>query len=120
VVGGGSFFSVLAYLDIADCGGTTRQGLPLRPLPPILTFNLTGGLRSSSWSFLILLLLSGRLNLLESVLFDIEEVELFELLELDELEFPFTVLVASLSNLTSHFFAAVWQTTPPPVMIPIF
>ena len=36
-----SFFSVLAYLDIADCGGTTRQGLPLRPLPPILTFNLT-------------------------------------------------------------------------------
>jgi len=118
VVGGGSFFSVLAYLDIADCGGTTRQGLPLRPLPPILTFNLTGGLRSSSWSFLILLLLSGRLNLLESVLFDI--VELFELLELDELEFPFTVLVVSLSNLTSHFFAAVWQTTPPPVMIPIF
>jgi hypothetical protein len=55
--------------------------------------------------------------LLESVLFDIEEVELFELLELDELEdeFPFTVLVVSLSNLTSHFFAAVWQTTPPPV-----
>ena len=76
---------------------------------------LPGGLRSSSWSFLILLLLSGRLNLLESVLFDIEEVELFELLELDELEFPFTVLVVSLSNLTSHFFAAVWQTTPPPV-----
>ena len=76
-------------------------------------FFLPGGLRSSSWSFLILLLLSGRLNLLESVLFDI--VELFELLELDELEFPFTVLVASLSNLTSHFFAAVWQTTPPPV-----
>ena len=36
-----SFFSVLAYLDIADCCGTTRQGLPLRPLPPILTFNLT-------------------------------------------------------------------------------
>ena len=38
-----SFFSDawLAYLDIADCCGTTRQGLPLRPLPPILTFNLT-------------------------------------------------------------------------------
>ena len=73
-----------SFSVFAVCGWTTT-------LPPIFTFNLTGGLRSSSGSFLILLLLSGRLNLLESVLLELAVVWFGD----------------SLSNLTSHFLAAV-------------
>ena len=73
-----------------------------------LTFNLTGGLRSSGSleSSCLILLLRGLLNLLLST-------------ELEAVVAEFEPLaVGNLSNLTSHFLAAVGQTTPP-VMMPI-
>ena len=75
-----------------------------------LTFNLTGGLRSSGSleSSCLILLLRGLLNLLLSTEIELEAV-------VAEFE---PLAVGNLSNLTSHFLAAVGQTTPP-VMMPI-
>ena len=103
-----NFVALLASAEAFEwlLGLTTEAFLELS-----LTFNLTGGLRSGSESLPSsgLILLRGLLNLLLSIVDDDDDKDMAAAAE---------AVDDNLSNLTSHFLAAVGQTTPP-VMIPI-